>query len=527
MRSMFAPLVSLLLAFTFAQPVHAARLALVIGNDAYRNLGPAGILTNAGNDARLMAATLSSAGFEVVGGVRTNLDRNGLWDALERFKARVGKQDEVVFYYSGHGVQVDATQLLLPVDINNQSEDQVGRDAVPLHRVQESLRDARFALVVIDACRDNPFPPKPGMRSIGQSRGLQPPARAVEGSVVVMAAANGERALDYVPGATTGNGLFTHELVRALKTPGLDVLSAVRKTRAQVLAAARTVNHAQKPTYVDELAEGDFVMFPSVQIGGSWSTTVVQPVAQSTPQTQSVLPTAPSPGQTIRDCANCPELVVIPEGSFRMSSDYGDRFEMLSRNVNIKGFALGKTEVTQGQWKAVMGGNPSHFTDCGDNCPVEQVSWDDVQQYIQQLNAKTGKSYRLPSEVEWEYACRAGGRHRYCGGNDLNAVGWYGAFVGSAGNSSATTNRVAGKQANAWGLYDMSGNVWEWTQDCRNQNYEGAPSDGSAWTTGNCRRRVLRGGSWDAPSLSFERRSDFEISTRSISNGFRLARSLP
>lgn len=253
-------LVSLMLAL----PAQAARLALVIGNDAYRNLGANGVLKNAGNDARLMAATLTSAGFEVVGGVRTNLDRNGLWDALETFKNRVGKADEVVFFYAGHGVQIDAAQYMLPTDITQSSDDQVARDALPLYRVQDHLRGARFALLVVDACRDNPFPPKPGQRSIGQSRGLVPPTQAAEGSVVVLAADKNQTALDYVPGATSANGLFTHELVRALKTPGLDVVSAVKKARAQVLASARAVNHSQKPTYVDEIAEGEFVLFASL-----------------------------------------------------------------------------------------------------------------------------------------------------------------------------------------------------------------------------------------------------------------------
>ncbi|MBK7416362.1 MAG: SUMF1/EgtB/PvdO family nonheme iron enzyme, partial [Dechloromonas sp.] len=149
---------------------------------------------------------------------------------------------------------------------------------------------------------------------------------------------------------------------------------------------------------------------------------------------------------------------------------------------------------------------------------------------IRRLNAKTGNSYRLPSEAEWEYACRTGSRDEYCGGNNLDAVGWYGALAHPVGNSAKTTNPVARKQSNAWGLYDMSGNVGEWTQDCWNESYSGngAPNDGSVRTDGDCSKRVVRGGSWiDAPW--FERSaSRIKLSPpyRSGSVGFRLARTL-
>lgn len=139
-------------------------------------------------------------------------------------------------------------------------------------------------------------------------------------------------------------------------------------------------------------------------------------------------------------------------------------------------YALGKYEVTQGQWKAVMGSNPSGFKQCGDDCLVENVSWDDAQGFIQKLNEKTDKQYRLPTEKEWQTACLVGQPTEYCGSNDINAVAWYGYE-----KSGKTTHSVGQKQSNAWGLYDMSGNVLEWMQDC----------DGSS-----CEARVLRGGSW-------------------------------
>lgn len=226
--------------------------------------------------------------------------------------------------------------------------------------------------------------------------------------------------------------------------------------------------------------------------------------------------------ESFRDCGDCPEMIVIPSGSFDMGN-------LPTHRVTIeKTFAIGKTEVTQGQWRAIMCDNPSHFTGCGANCPVEQVSWNEAQAFIKTLNAKTGKKYRLPSEAEWEYACRAKGQQAYCGGDNADSVAWYGAYMNPAGSSGKTTNPVAAKQANAFGLYDMSGNVWEWVEDSFHENFDGAPTDGSAWQ-GNSAAHVLRGGSWNfEPQFA---RATFRIEGgsefRSSSFGFRVARTVP
>jgi len=229
-----------------------------------------------------------------------------------------------------------------------------------------------------------------------------------------------------------------------------------------------------------------------------------------------------------RDCPDCPEMVILPAGSFTMGSSKGGD-ESPAHSVTLgQPFALGKTEITQGQWKAVMGNNPSSFENCGDTCPVEQVSWNDAKEFIGKLNAKTGKQYRLPSEAEWEYACRAGGQNKYCGSDNPDSVAWYGFYATPKGNSGKTTNPVATKQANAFGLYDMSGNVWEWVEDSYHANYNGAPTDGSAWQ-GDGAKRVLRGGSWgNGPDDS--RSAYRNLGTPAVRNdgiGFRVARTLP
>ncbi len=187
---------------------------------------------------------------------------------------------------------------------------------------------------------------------------------------------------------------------------------------------------------------------------------------------------------------------------------------------------MGRTEVTQGQWKAVLGSNPSHFNSCGDDCPVEKVSWNYAQSYAQKLSQKTGKNYRVPSEAEWEYAARAGSDAKRSFGDNESELGNYAWF---AGNSGSKTHRSAEKRVNAFGLYDMDGNVWEWVEDVWHTNYNGAPTDGSAWTTGGDQaHRVRRGGSWSSSpgDLRSAVRGRFAPDDRYEFAGFRIARTL-
>ena len=248
------------------------------------------------------------------------------------------------------------------------------------------------------------------------------------------------------------------------------------------------------------------------------------------------------PGDTFRDCPECPEMVVIGPGSFRMGSNDGDSDEKPSHAVDIGySFAVGKYEVTQAEWRAVMGGNPSHFK--GDRNPVEHVSWDDAQEFIRKLNAKTGKRYRLPSEAEWEYMARAGTtttRHwgnsdegcRYANGPDETArsEALYWTTSDCEDGYGLKTAPVGQFQPNGFGVYDVLGNVREWTQDCWHETYEGAPSDGSAWAVGgDCSRRGLRGGAWygEPRHLRSAERSRLPADRRHPFIGFRLARTLP
>jgi formylglycine-generating enzyme required for sulfatase activity len=229
-----------------------------------------------------------------------------------------------------------------------------------------------------------------------------------------------------------------------------------------------------------------------------------------------------APGKTFRDCDTCPEMVVIPSGSFRMGDLNGAGYadEKPVREVRIGyNFAVGKYEVTQDEWVAVIGSNPSRFK--GGRNPVEQVSWNKAKAFVLKLSAKTGKEYRLLSESEWDYMARAGSTSKYPWGNELDAS--------KANYNRSRTVPVGSYGANNFGVHDTAGNVWEWVGDCWHGNYSGAPIDGSAWTSGgDCSKRVLRGGSWsDRPRIfRSANRERVNASLRSSFVGFRIARTL-
>ena len=188
------------------------------------------------------------------------------------------------------------------------------------------------------------------------------------------------------------------------------------------------------------------------------------------------------------------EMVEVRGGTFRMgatseqgSDAYG--YEKPTHQVTLPSYYIGKTEVTQALWQAVMGSNPSHFK--GTNLPVEEVSWEDCQTFIRKLNALTGKNFRLPTEAEWEFAARGGNNSRgykYSGSNTLSNVAWY------DDNSGSKTHPVGTKQPNELGIYDMSGNVWEWCSDWKGDYSSSSQYNPTGPNSGS--NRVSRGGSW-------------------------------
>jgi hypothetical protein len=505
------------------------RVALVIGNDAYKAVTP---LKNAVADAQAMAAALNRAGFSVT--LKTNTNLAAMKKAVREFKASLSGGDEAVFFYSGHGVQMGEGNFLLPIDIISDSPEQVMDDAIPLQRLLGDLeaQKVKFALAIIDACRDNPF--KGSGRSIGGARGLAPTS-AANGQMIIFSAGNGQQALDRLnDNDRQTNGVFTRVFLEEMQRPGVEVHQVVQSVRRRVDTLAKSVNHDQVPALYDQVV-GDFMFYPADTAAPS------QQIAYIPPSPPPVQVAVKSKDQiedeyweAIKDSNDLASLQQYlsdyPNGRYlglakikigKLKSVVAPVVQTVNRPVSRmegepemiaipgRNYELGKFEVTQAQWRAVMGNNPSKFTACGDNCPVENVSWNDIQEFLQKLNAKTGKNYRLPTESEWEYACYGGTKTKYCGSNNINAVAWY-----YTGADSVSTHPVGQKQANGYGLYDMSGNVWEWMSDC----YDAS-----------CTNRVLRGGSWGgyAQDARAANRNDDTPAKRYNIIGFRLARTLP
>lgn len=249
----------------------------------------------------------------------------------------------------------------------------------------------------------------------------------------------------------------------------------------------------------------------------------------------------PPAGGKLREVTNSigVKLVLIPAGEFQMGSPESDKDaeenEKPRHRVKIsKPFYLGKYEVTQGEWKAVMKTEPwkgkKHVKE-GDDYPATYIGWKETVEFCQKLSQKEGKTYRLPTEAEWEYACRGGKPTQYHFGHDESDLGkfaWYGGILGN-GNAKDEqyAHRVGQKKSNPFGLYDMNGNVWEWCSDWYNAKYYANSPTDNPQGLGEGSLRVFRGGSWDnRPGNCRSAFRDGDVpSYRSLSLGFRLARN--
>ncbi len=544
----------------------AQRVALVVGNAAYADRP----LRNPVNDAQLMQTTLRDLGFHVQ--VATDVDRRGLLAALRDFEARARGAEVALFYFAGHGAQVGGANYLIPVNAQIRTETDVPDESLDAAGVLRRIEEARprVGLVVLDACRDNPYPGANRSSARGLARMSVP-----TGTIVAYATAPGSTAED---GSGT-QGTYTGALARYLAQPGLDIKEVfdraaqeverltngrqrpreeiglrgrfvLREMPAAVLAtgpvqgvpstltpvddperdvwelAKRRDNAATYEAYLQAYPQGRYVAAARAALAGLRPAPVETRPASAVAVAPSAAPSVLGrrDSEVFKDCAECPEMVAIPAGRFLMGSPPGEagRYadEGPQRWVGISRFAMGKYEVTQGEWLAVMGSNPSDFSNCGMNCPVENVSWNDAQEYVRRLSQRTGQSYRLPSEAEWEYSAKAG---------TTTAYFWGDRFDGGRANNGGSTVPVGRYPANAFGLHDMHGNVWEWVQDVWHDSYAGAPSDGSArMSGGDASRRVLRGGSWNISPrvLRSAGRGGNSPGGRNIGTGFRIARTL-
>lgn len=552
-------------------PTRAAdRIAFVVGVDTYTKLPPEAQLKVAVSDAERMAGTLEALDppFDVT--LLKDTDWKSAQEQFDTFLSWAKDAECALVYFAGHGIEYHGENFLLvkDTDVADISSDvermkrRLSTAAVSLQGWVDSLDSTRaqVKLVILDCCRDNPLKSEDGAGSrsvVGGSRGLAqvtPPS----GTLISYSADAGQQAND---------GLFTEVLTNNLKAPGLNIVKVFAKTREEVREiseswaaedAARGLSpQFRRPRHEPaeynklNLAGTDFTFTRGLRVAGTGGATAQMTEAEierraremaaklvaesmkNQPATLAKTDPVPAPAfpvsrgmegsraGEVREFGGI-EMVWCPPGEFLMGSPASEANrqddETQHRVTLTKGFWLAKTETTQGQWRTVTGENRSNFK--GDNLPVEAVSWDDVQGWLREVNSQntlpSGWKWALPSEAQWEYACRAGTTTMFAG--DLDEMAWY------SSNSGSKTNPVGTKKANEWGLHDMHGNVWEWCADTWGGDYaSGAATDPTG--SGSGLRRVLRGGSWDrdAQRCRSALRFNYSPDSRSLILGFRPA----
>ena len=524
-----------------------------------------------------------------------------------------GGRSDVVVYYSGHGVPglEDRKGYLLPVDANPDTVRLNGYPIDWLYANLGGLTEAASVQVYLDACFSGGSDAGMLIRAASPVFVQAALPDTVTESMSVLTAALGDQVASWDESAR--HGLFTHHLLDALygKADGdadgqvtaleakqyLDrhLTRAARRTFGRVQQASlmgattavlsfgapagfpgrpdlaksgprpqsftvltepagarvRILNIAERYRPGIELPPGEYRAEASAE-GYETVVEVVRHGSAEATEHRMVLRRAArqwTRGELFRDCSDCPQMVVIPAGRFRMGCVSGQNCSVDEKPVHDvrigSAFALSVHEVTFAAWDACVSDGG-----CGDHRPDDEgwgrgrrpavnVSWTDARAYVSWLSRKSGEAYRLPSESEWEYAARAGSTTKYHFGNAESSLCGYGNHADSSTDYSRRnqacsdgigkmTAPVGSYAPNAFGLHDMHGNVWEWTEDCWNGTYAGAPAGGSAWLSGDCTRRVLRGGSWlSSPgNLRAANRDRNPTGYRSSSLGFRVARTL-
>jgi len=525
MKKLFTVLFFLTAALSFSQQ----KYALVIGNGAYTGISR---LNNPVNDANDVSAALQSLGFTVDKVLDANLDQ--MESSIMRLKNRLSasKNSYGFFFYAGHGVQSGGENYLIPVGASIPSENYLRDRAVSVQVMLAELNDAgnELNVVVLDACRDNPF----SWRRSG-SRGLTVVSNQPADSIIVYATSAGSTAAD----GTDRNGLFTSYLLNNLKTPGLEVKEVFNRTGADV---ARASNKAQIPAIYSQF-------FETAYLGSKPQATTAQPSQPQQANTQPAPQTNTQQSVIQPSASVLNDMVRIQGGTFTMGSPTNEPNRVndeVQHQVTVSSFYMGKYEVTQKEYQEVMGVNPSNFR--GDNLPVENVSWYDAVEYCNRRSKKEGltpaytkngdnvtwnrnaNGYRLPTEAEWEYACRAGTATPFSTGNNIitsqaNYDGNYPYNNNAKGEYREKTMPVGSFTPNVWGLYDMHGNVSEWCWDWYSGYSSGYQTDPTGAVTGS--GRVVRGGDWynDGRYLRSAFRNYFNPLNRYYYIGFRLVRS--
>jgi formylglycine-generating enzyme required for sulfatase activity len=548
-------------------PAHAgaqARIALLIGNKDYRP--GVGALTNPLNDARIVGEALRAIGFEVLKPVQ-NARRADMLIAIHAFaqKLRDAGPDAVGFlYYSGHGIASAGENYLIPVDVEEPSTVQLSVQGVKQSEVLAILRgEASNAAhyLILDACRNT-------LQGARGGKGFIPVGQQ-SGVLVGFATEPGKTASD------TGQGsgpyaaalaaelvkpdqsdliMFHHVRVAVMEKTGGDQVpwtedGIQRRERVQFGGAGKPVQQPQsseaerawvatrdtsdpalleafisrfKDSFYADLARSRLKRLRDTKVASATPPAAPPPSARPSASCDGIEIIVgenerrcfkPGAGTTehFKDCPTCPEMVVVPAGTFTMGSPVNEpnreNGEDQVRVTIPAPFAVGRFGATFDEWDACVadgGCNGYKPADHGlgrGKHPVIDVNWDDAKGYAAWLSRKTGKTYRLLSEAEREYVTRAGTTTPFWWGSSImprqaNFDGNYTYAGGAKGEYRQKTVPVDSFEPNPWGLYQVHGNVYDWTEDCWNDSNIGNPGNGSARTTGDCSRRVLRGGSW-------------------------------
>ena len=575
-KSMVSLLFSIMLLFALSAE---QRTALVIGNANYEGMNR---LRNPANDARDIGKKLAGLGFKVT--TLIDATQQKMDDAIYDFGTNLAEGRVGLFYYSGHGAQYQGENYLIPVNVNIRSAAELRYNAVPAGKILEYMDIAHNPLnmIILDACRDNPFA---GAKS--GNRGLAVVGNLPEGSIIVYATAPGKTAAD----GTGRNSPFTESFLKHVGTGDLNVKDLFDRVGKEVSQSTRNqqrpwISHDfygefsfagksdpivpkeedRKPTFSVAKTYGDVEIAVKTAgtlymnadkqgaipaggtatlsnlVTGSYTLEMRYEDGKSESKRITV-----QRERKVQVAFNYVERAVAPEGfvlveagTFRMgATDWNVNMKPVHSVTISKSFYMSKFEVTQKQWREVMGTNPSHFR--GDELPVEQVSLYDAVEFCNKLSKMEGLTpcysgrgestscdfsadgYRLPTEAEWEYAARGGNKSRgymYSGSNSANDVAWYG------DNSGEITQAVGQKSPNELGLYDMSGNVSEWCWDWYGKDYYASspttdPRGPSGPTGGTWRVRRGAGRIGRAPSVRTTIRSYSPPTVKSLGIGFR------
>ena len=495
------------------------RFALVVANDTYPPVNV--MIPSVGGDARSLAEVLKRLGYD------TELDENAtqadLKAAFDRLVAKVTAGSVVFLYFGGLGIQVGDRDYLLPVDAQLWSEDDAKRAGTSLDTVLDDLQHhgATTKFLVVDAARHNPYERRFRADSAGLSA-IRPP----EGTWALLSAEPGKT----TPVAAGSHSLFMDQLLPRLADRTSTAKKAFAATRDGV---ARASGQGVPWSVFTSTVDVDFTgrSLTSGIASSERSVAPAQPQVAAIGKPANPVSPALARPQTLRDCSDCPELTIVPSGRFDMGAP-GSPMSLPVHGVTIgKPLAMSTNPITFDDWDKCVRGNgctfrPKDFGWGGGRQPVVNVSWSDAKGYVAWLSKVGGNPYRLPSESEWEYAARAGTTTTYPWGSDLGADL---ADCRNCGSQRIGRPKPVGSfPPNRFGLNDMAGNVAEWVEDCWNDSYRGAPSDGSAWTSGNCDFHVLRGGSFDSTSDYIKPTTRFRYDTdvRYFANGFRVVRTL-